>query len=109
MILAIFLGVIQALCLVGIVFSFFMLYRNKQVYAFRSWMLDEASRCAKIDINAGRDGLWRYAPLRAEDYHKMVKEFWRPLVPNEWYEDLSFIREGSDQPVLSNYQPAQQQ
>ncbi len=99
---------LQVINMVVVVCAVFSMYRSNQVFAFRMWLLDEASRGANIDIKFNREWAWRYNTLRSVSYGYMMRKFWVPLTPNRWFKDQSFIREGVAIPTRSFIQPIKQ-
>jgi hypothetical protein len=90
------LALIQSLCFVGMGFSVLMLIRNKKVSEFRRWMLDTIHEHSVTDIRAGHNYDWRYKAYESVDYDTMVYKFWRPLKPESFYEDTSFLEASKD-------------
>ena len=83
---------VQILAALGEVFCLFMFWRNNQVYKFRIWMIDEISKQVNKDILASRDWLWRRGYRDQVSYNAMFWQFWKPLKPEAWYTDTSFLK-----------------
>ena len=86
---------------------FLALIRNQQVFVFRQAMLEIISQRSgaaiqdlqhdpelSVDkINATGDFMsYRYATYETVPYNEMVLKFWKPLKPEAWYDDISFLR-----------------
>jgi hypothetical protein len=97
----IFLVVVMVACL------YFGFIRNTQVLNFRKGMLDtiyENNMAAfermrnepgltVVGVQAEGDQLLaKYETLETVDYNEMVLKFWKPLKPEAWYADTSFLK-----------------
>lgn len=89
------------ICWSIIIYSYAMLRRNDKVYAFRTGLLRRVSICAKLDIHAAvsksdvdtalERSLLRFDVLASVPYNSMVFKLWKPLQPDAWWDDLSFM------------------
>ena len=66
------------------------LIRNELVYRYRKVLLEDMSRGAQIDIEAGRPWYWRYEAYDSVTYSEMGWQFWRRF--DSFYPDQSFRR-----------------
>ena len=73
-------------------FNFWLLFRNRRVGRFRLALIDQISEAAQADIRNGKGSWhWRYATLAQVSYEKTLYQFWKPLRPDAWWEDLAFL------------------
>ena len=95
--------IILVLSVVALLFSFFMLWRNRQVSKYRKGLIsliheqtqkDIATYDFEKDIDPDPTRLWgwRYDVFSSVSYDTMVNKFWKPL--DSFYPDKSFIEEG---------------
>lgn len=88
------LGVI-GVCFVAFAFTQFMLWRNDQVYKLHKRMSDRIHELSLKDIDAGRPWNWRWEKYEEVKYETMLNRFWKPLKPEAFYSDLSFLQESN--------------
>lgn len=82
-------------CVAGIVVAFWLLRRNQRVLAFRLDLLRQAGEAAQADIDAGNfNWRWRYDALNDVSYERQLWSL-RPLRPENYYDDLAFLRRSS--------------
>lgn len=67
-----------------------MLFRNNEVYHFRTILLNEVTAAAHIDIEEGKSWAWRYKVYGEVEYNQMLFRFWKPLRASAWWDDLAF-------------------
>lgn len=82
-------------------------YRNNRVFEFRSELIETVFNNNLRDLEALRhaSGLnvgmvdqlqsicnARWDDLHTVGYNKMVLQFWKPLTPESFYDDTSFLR-----------------
>lgn len=79
------------LCLCGAAYSALMLWRNEQVYRYRTQLAEDIKRCSQTDIERGRAWEWRYQAYDRVPYTDMLRRFWQPLP--SFYGDHGFHRE----------------
>lgn len=72
-----------------IVFSFYMMWRNSRVFQFRREISDI--------VFATDDWQWRLKVYRTVTYDQMMLQFWKPVKPESFYKDLSFLEENEPQ------------
>lgn len=75
--------VLLVLALAGLVVSFYMLVRNQRVYSFRMGLIDR--------IFAFPDSSWRIARFDEVSYNDMMLNPLKPLKPEKWWSDTSFL------------------
>ena len=72
--------ILLASCVIALVLSVIMLWRNDKTFKYRSNMIDKISKAAQKDILEGRYNYgWRYEEYDAVSYHEMAVKFWKPL------------------------------
>lgn len=77
------------ICSVGAVFCIYLLYRNHQVYRYRSLILERVSTAAAVDIAHNLEWLWRYEQFNSISYADMMAKPFKPL--DDFYLDKSFL------------------
>ena len=92
----IFFGILGTLmCL-----NFWLLLRNHRVGRFRLALIDQISEAAQADLHDGEKSLrWRYDVLNQVSYEHMLYQFWKPLRPDVWWKDTSFLDPGQFDPA----------
>lgn len=60
-----------------------LLIRNSKVYKLRQKMVDK--------IFSFSDWKWRLKIYETVSYNAMLYKFWKPVVPESFYDDLSFL------------------
>lgn len=76
--------------IIGIGVCIICLYRLREVYEYRNFILDLMSEKCKEDILNNRDHLWRYVVFEKVTFGEMVNKFWKPL--DSFYEDNKFLQ-----------------
>lgn len=83
----------------------FALWRNEMVYRFRLFLLSQI----RNDYFADADlrifySEWRWDVFNSVTYENMLIKFWKPLRPEEWYNDTSFLEPTriNDETIRSN-------
>ena len=72
--------IVLGLCIIGLLFCFFMLYRNQQVYNEKMRALAKASLLSRHKIDHKEpDYLSPYEILGSVSYKTMLNHFWRPV------------------------------
>lgn len=83
----IFLTILQGLYLGLMGFCVYMLYRNTQVYRLREKMLNAMQK-----YSSESDPGWRIKAYESVSYNDMMHQFWKPLKPESFYDDVSFLQ-----------------
>lgn len=81
----IFLTVFIGILVIGLFFSFYLLYRNHEVYKERQHILNKIKNFSKIDILESRNWEWRYKEYEKISYEEMLYKFWIPV--KDFYKD----------------------
>lgn len=69
--------------------------RNGQVFRFRISLNDRVYRLNMLDIQSGKEARPdRRDKLNSMSYTRMMLFFWKPLRPEAWWSDTSFLEEG---------------
>lgn len=79
-------------CILSWVFSVILLIRNYRVYKMTDDMLKKISYASRNDIDKGKNWIWRYDTYASVSYDKMVLQFWKPLKPEAFYKNTSFLK-----------------
>jgi len=77
----------------SLLLAFFMMYRNTAVFTFRMQIIAKVSEMAQLDIANKKEWQWRYDIQDRVSYDYMMYRFWIPLKVENFWDDLSFIRE----------------
>jgi hypothetical protein len=72
---------------------YLLLRRNQQVLRFLNKLTTDVYMAGNADMEAGVDPFWRLSELTKVNQTAMVFQFWRPLTPEEWWSDTSFLRQ----------------
>lgn len=93
-----FLIILLHICLI---LNLVLLVRNEYVCNYRIKLLNKISDLTQKDINdidniknKKYDWKWRYNVFGSVSYNKMWILFWKRLKPENFYKDLSFLKEG---------------
>ena len=76
-------GIGFGICVLGMLFCLYMLYRNDRVFEYRTALAEQ--------VFSFVDYKWRQEVLNSVSYGDMTKKFWKPL--DSFYPDKSFIKE----------------
>lgn len=66
-----------------------MQLRNRRVHAYRQRLLKAVHTAALLDMELGKDYLWRFKVFESVKYEHIVLQFWRKL--DSFYPDKAFI------------------
>lgn len=77
--------------LINISLAIFLLNRVNKIYDFRKNMINQISLQCKRDIYAFKNWEWRYNYFETVSFYYMLHKFWKPLKPELFYKDLSFL------------------
>ncbi len=86
----------EALIFFGLAFIILnvkMMIRNRAVYNFRVSIIDRIAELAERDAYDQKPWRWRYDVFEKVTYSDMLYRFWRPLRPDCWWSNLSFLEE----------------
>lgn len=83
--------IIETVLFAGMGFCLFMVWRTTQVYYFRTKLLRSVASAGDIDIRNGKDYIWRFKAYDSVSYDNMMIHFWKPLKPEAWWSDTSFL------------------
>lgn len=76
-----------------VISSYFGLIRNFGVNMFRHYLISKCSEANQADIRNGvLDLPDRYNIYDSVSYYAMLLKFWKPLRPEAWYKDTSFLQ-----------------
>lgn len=81
------LVVINFLLILLVFSSFFTVClgcRNPRVFKLRNHMLDKIFSCDDYE--------WRISIFHTVSYDKMVYQFWKPIKPEAFFTDISFLK-----------------
>jgi hypothetical protein len=88
----IFFTVEMAVILIIFFVSFLDTLRLEAVCDFRILLIQVINDAATADIKAVREWRWRYDKLNEVTFKEMCRKWWKPLTPEAWWEDTSFLR-----------------
>jgi len=86
----------------GVLFSLnaWLMLRNHRVGRFRDELIDRVSEAARANLHDGeKSWRWRYDTFGSVSYERMLYQFWKPLRPNVWWKDTSFLDASRDSPA----------
>jgi hypothetical protein len=76
----------------AVAFCMFMMRRTTKVYEFRRGVIDTVYELSGGDVHKNKEWRWRWDAFETVDFGEMVNKFWRPLTPEEWWKDTSFLK-----------------
>ena len=81
--------------------NFWLMLRNQRVGRFRLELIDRITKAAETDIQGWPllTWKWRYDILHQVSYERMLYQFWKPLRPEVWWKDTSFLNASRDDPA----------
>ena len=75
--------------------SVIVLIRNEQVYRFLKFTAEVVYVRSQEDIKKGLPYQWRWDQLKKVDYKTMLYKFYKPLKPENFWEDTSFLKQSN--------------
>lgn len=91
------LVVCGALFLVSLYSVVVITIRNERTLAMRTSMLQDILYASLHDL--GNDNTWRYDKFNEVSYNTIMWKWWKPLKPEAFYDDTSFLEVGSEKPT----------
>jgi hypothetical protein len=77
-------------------FWLLFMYRNGRITKMRRRMIETIAQCP--------DWQWRLKAFESVSYGAMMTRFWKPVRPEAFYADTTFLKPGIRGPVLSPFQ-----
>lgn len=72
--------------------SLYMFVRNIEVYDFLTTLINQVKAKSLEDVHNRKDYNWRFEKFREVSYQKVLFQFWKPLQPKYYWDDLTFLK-----------------